>query len=184
LLTIHRPALGLRRTADAPVEEGQAVVVDGSCFAAIGSYDDLHRGYGARARVRDWDGVLGPGRYEPDAVALLESAYWPDPREAEELGTDPLTGDALVALAMTGTEWGKSARRGIQRLMARGVTRVPGPYTRPAVAIAVDRSGLRVVPASPGQVLAQSGPADFVVHGRDGGCLATVLDGRLVFRRR
>ncbi|WP_151771844.1 imidazolonepropionase-like domain-containing protein [Streptomyces abyssomicinicus] len=185
MLTIHRPAGGVAVAEGGPREPGYAVVVRGDRIDAIGPAADLLAEYGARARVRDWEGVLTPGRYEPDAVALLESAYWPDPREAGELGTEPLTGEALAAaaLSMTDTRWGHSARRGVQRLLARGTTVLAGPFTRPAVAAAVARSGLHVAP-SPPPPLRTSGTADFTVHAPDGSCLTTVLAGRLVFRRR
>ncbi|MET9291558.1 hypothetical protein [Streptomyces sp. NPDC003077] len=170
------------------VDLADAVVVDGARLAAIGPYDELAATYGARARVRAWDGVLTPGGYEPDGAAYLEATYHPDPREADALGSEPLTGRALAALDMPDTRWGASARRGLQRLLAAGTTAVTGPFTRPAVRTAVQRSGLRVLPG-PGpeprpRALAVGGPADFAVFGADGACLVTVLDGRLVFRRR
>ncbi|MYT31242.1 MULTISPECIES: hypothetical protein [unclassified Streptomyces] len=143
-------------------------------------------------RVREWDGILTPGRHEPDGAALLEAAYHPDPREAAELGTEPLTGAALAALPMTETRWGASARRGLQRLLAAGTTSLAGPFTRPAVRTAVQRSGLRQTdhleeteaPLSTSVALAPGAPADFAVFAPDGTCLATVLSGRLVHRRR
>nr|WP_223182790.1 MULTISPECIES: hypothetical protein [unclassified Streptomyces] len=185
-MTIHR-ARGLRPDGapGTPVRPGHAVLVDGARVAATGPYEELAAAHGERARVRTWDGVLTPGRHEPDAVALLESAYWPDPREAGELGTDPLTGDALTALGMTDTRWGAAARRGIQRLLAAGTTSLAGPFTRPAVRTAVARSGLRVVEgASPAPLaLVPGAPAAFAVFADDGTCLVTVLDGRLVHRR-
>ncbi|WP_308377724.1 hypothetical protein [Streptomyces sp. ISL-98] len=192
MLTIHRPARGVRLLADHPDEDvtdaGHAVVVDGRRFAAIGPYEELYAAYGDRARIREWDGVLTPGRYEPDAVALLEAAYWPDPREAGELGTDPLTGAALDALGMTGPRWGASARRGVQRLLARGTTVLAGPFTRPEVRTAVERSGIRRYDSAPRtprpRALTPSGVADFAVFADDGRCLVTALDGRLVYRGR
>ncbi|WP_406303501.1 hypothetical protein [Streptomyces sp. NBC_00885] len=170
MLTLHR------------VPDGHSLIVEGARIAAMGPYEELYAAYGERARVREWDGVLGPGRHEPDAVALLEHAYWPDPREADELGTAPLTGDALAALGMTDTRWGASARRGVQRLLASGTTTLAGPLSRPAVRLAVERSGLKYA-AGP-RALAPGGPADFAVFAEDGTCLVTVLDGRLVHRRR
>lgn len=169
MLTLHRGG-------------ADAVVVDGDRIAAIGPYEELSAAYGERARTREWDGVLTPGRHEPDAPALLERAYWPDPREADALGTEPLTGPALDALGMTEVRWGASARRGVQRLLALGTTAVAGPFARPAVRTAVARSGLRVQGAP--QPLAVGGPADFAVIAADGDCLATVVGGRLVHRRR
>ncbi|TQK52598.1 hypothetical protein FBY35_3041 [Streptomyces sp. SLBN-118] len=170
MLTLHRAA------------EGHSLVVEGAWIAAIGPYEELLAAYGERARVREWDGVIGPGRHEQDAVALLEHAYWPDPREADELGTGPLTGDALAALTMTDTRWGASARRGVQRLLASGTTTLAGSLTRPSVRLAVERSGLRY--AEGPRPLAPGGPASFAVFADDGTCLVTALDGRLVHRRR
>ncbi len=165
--------------------------MSGDRIADIGPYERLRAEHGERARVREWDGVLAPGRYEPDGAALLEAAYHPDPREADELGTEPVTGAALAALAMTDVRWGGSARRGLQRLLAAGKTALTGPFERPPVRTAVERSGLRVLPASPepGR-LSVGAPADFAVFAsfavsaEDGGALATVLGGRLVHRRR
>lgn len=186
MLTIHRPRDGVRLSAQAPPTPGYAVAVESGRIAAIGPYEELYAGYGARARVRVWDGVLTPGRYEQDAPALLEGAYWPDPREAAELGTEPLTGAALAALPMNDTRWGASARRGVQRLLARGTTALAGPFTCPSVRAAVDRSGIRCAPGpTPPEPrrLSQDAPADFAVFAPDHTCLVTVLSGRLVYRR-
>ncbi|GGO53047.1 hypothetical protein [Streptomyces lasiicapitis] len=180
MLTLHR-VRGVT-AADGTIALGHAVVVDGARFAAIAPYEDLLATYGDRARVRDWaDGTLTPGRYEPNAVALLESTYWPDPRESEALGTEPLTGPALAALDMPDTRWGASARRGVQRLLAAGTTALAGPFTHPAVRTAVARSGLRDCPVAPP---VPGGGADFAVLTPDGTCLATAIAGRLLFRRR
>lgn len=179
MLTIHR-VTGVRRTEDGAPAPGHAVAVDGARVAAVGPYEELAAEYGDRARVREWDGVLTPGRHEPDGAAYLEAAYHPDPREAAELGTEPLTGAALAALDMSETRWGGSARRGLQRLLATGTTSLTGPFTRLSVRTAVGRSGLRDRPAA----LAPGAPAVFAVFAEDGTCLVTVLDGRLVFRRR
>ncbi|ARF56041.1 hypothetical protein [Streptomyces gilvosporeus] len=183
MLTLHR-VQGVRTVHDGPAAPGDAVVVDGAALAAIGPYEELFAAYGATARVREWDGVLTPGRHEPDGAALLEAAYHPDPREADELGTEPLTGEALAALGMTEARWGASARRGLQRLLAAGTTALTGPFTRPAVRTAVQRSGLVVLPGPSPRALAVGGPAHFAVFAPDGSCLATVLGGRLVYRRR
>ncbi|MFF3321216.1 hypothetical protein [Streptomyces sp. NPDC002889] len=198
--------------------EAQAVAVDGGLIIAIGSYEELVAAR-PRARVRRWPGLLMPGLLHPQAVALLEAAYHPDAREADELGTEPLTGEALAALAMDDTRWGASARRGLQRMLRHGVTALSGPFDRDAVRTAVARSGLRVsrprlggegetlsldpfalfpLSALIGGDLTVGAPADFAVfdvpmddiparalrlHGARS-CVATVLDGRLVYRRR
>ncbi|MFF4604138.1 hypothetical protein ACFY12_15610 [Streptomyces sp. NPDC001339] len=198
MLTIHR-VRGVRRVHDGPLDAGHAVVVDGARLAAIGPYEELAATYGlddlpahegppthrGRARLREWDGVLTPGRYEPDGAAFLEAAYHPDPREADELGSEPITGEALAALDMTEIRWGASARRGLQRLLASGTTALTGPFTRPAIRTAVQRSGLDVL-SGPGpgpRTLTPGGVATFAVFADDGTALATVLAGRLVHRR-
>ncbi|MFH8985317.1 imidazolonepropionase-like domain-containing protein [Streptomyces varsoviensis] len=187
MLTIHRVReVRLAEGAEPGAEAADAVLVAGDRVAAIGPYERLRAEHGEGARVREWDGVLAPGRYEPDAAAFLEAAYHPDPREADELGTEPVTGDALAALAMTDVRWGGSARRGLQRLLAAGTTALTGPFERPPVRTAVERSGLRLLPAPPpdhSATLTVGGPADFAVFAADGSALATVLGGRLVHRR-
>ncbi|MGF1235689.1 imidazolonepropionase-like domain-containing protein [Streptomyces sp. 2-6] len=168
MLTIHRPL----------ADDSRSVAVDGGRVLAVGPYAELHAAHGDRARVREWDGTLEPGRYEPDAVRLLETLYWPDPREADDLGTEPLP---AASVPMTDTRWGASARRGVQRMLGRGVTAVAGPFARPAVRTAVQRSGVLVGPAP--SALAPDARADFTVLAVDGSCLATVVGGRLVYRR-
>ncbi|MEV4503309.1 imidazolonepropionase-like domain-containing protein [Streptomyces klenkii] len=180
--TVHR-VRGLRLAEGGELLPDHAVAITGGRFAAIGPYEEVLAQAGPHARVRAWDGVLTPGRYEPDAAALLEAAYYPDPREAAELGTEPLTGEALAALEMTDARWGGSARRGVQRLFAAGTTALSGTFTRPAVRTAVERSGIRVLPAPRPRPLVLTGAADFAVFAEDGGALVTVLGGRLVFRR-
>ncbi|MEV6161182.1 hypothetical protein AB0L71_04535 [Streptomyces sp. NPDC052052] len=188
------------------------VAVDGGVVVAIGPYGELTAAR-PQARIRRWSGLITPGLLNAGAPALLEAAYHPDPREADELGGDPLTGDALTALGMDDARWGASARRGLQRMLRHGTTAVRGPFTRPAVRTAVARSGLRVHAAGPvpdavsldplasvaepadafAAALTVGGPADLAVFGvRDlaelrtagaASCTATVLGGRLVFRR-
>lgn len=170
MLTLHVP------------ESGDAVAVDGDRIVAVGPYEELTSAHPG-TRERRWPGTLGAGRCEPDAAALLEAAYHPDPREAEELGTEPVTGDALSALGMTDTRWGHSARRGVQRLLRDGVTAVVGPFSRPEVRTAVRRAGLTELAAPREPVLAVGVRADFAVFS-GGRCVATVLGGRLVYRAR
>nr|WP_307865293.1 hypothetical protein [Streptomyces montanisoli] len=174
---MHHPGGGLRTGPDGPVTHGLAVVADGGQLAALGPYEEISRTYGALgARVRAWDGVLEPGRYAADGAALLETVYWPDPREADALGTEPLP---VTSVPMTDARWGASARRGVRRLLARGVTAIAGPFSRPQVAAAVSRAGLRDRPAD----VVAGGHADFAVFDADGDCVVTVLAGRLVHRR-
>ncbi|MFC5721937.1 hypothetical protein ACFP1Z_17345 [Streptomyces gamaensis] len=185
MTTVHR-ARAVRLTEDGEQHPDWAVAVTGALLTAAGPYEEVRAAAGGHARVREWDGVLAPGRYEPYAPVLLETAYYPDPQEADELGTAPLTGDALAALGMSEARWGWSARRGLQRLLAAGTTALSGPFAHPAVRTAVERSGIRVLPGPPAgpRALAVPGPADFAVFADDGSALATVLDGRLVHRRR
>ncbi|MEV6399703.1 hypothetical protein AB0M39_33800 [Streptomyces sp. NPDC051907] len=124
-------------------EDCRAVAVDAGLIVAIGPYEAMAEAR-PQARVRRWPGLLTPGLRHPQSLALLEGAYHPDPREAEELGDEPLTGQALAALAMDDARWGASARRGLQRLLRHGVIAVSGPFARPSVRTAVARSGLRV----------------------------------------
>ncbi|MET9915944.1 hypothetical protein ABZZ04_02540 [Streptomyces sp. NPDC006435] len=191
-----------------------AVAVDGAVVVAVGPRAELAAALPS-ARTRRWSGLIAPGLLNTGAPQLLEAAYHPDPREADELGDRPLTGDALAALGMDDARWGASARRGLQRMLRHGTTAVRGPFARPAVRTAVARSGLRVhAPAGPAAgpasldplaagpgpagafatTLDIGGPADLAVFDVPdlaallaegaGCCTATVLDGRLVFRRR
>ncbi|MEU9315242.1 hypothetical protein [Streptomyces sp. NPDC048295] len=193
-------------------EGADSVAVDGGVVVAVGPYGELTAAR-PRARIRRWSGLITPGLLNAAAPALLEAAYHPDPREADELGTEPLTGGALTALGMDDARWGASARRGLQRMLRHGTTAVRGPFTRPAVRTAVARSGLRVLAPGPvpehvsldplasvpepGEAFAAAltvgGPADLAVFAVPdlaalraegaGSCVATVLGGRLVFRR-
>ncbi|MET9886392.1 hypothetical protein ABZZ20_25300 [Streptomyces sp. NPDC006430] len=122
--------------------------------------------------------------------------------------------EALAALTMTEARWGNSARRATQKLLARGVVAVTGRLAIPAVRTAVARSGLTVLPpAQPsgppsldpfaGRDAAEQAfygaleagvPARFAVFAvpdvrallEQGAtsCVATVIGGRLLHRRR
>ncbi|WP_035798639.1 imidazolonepropionase-like domain-containing protein [Kitasatospora mediocidica] len=138
MLTLHRATVLVASSTAPPVSDG-AVLVRGDRVAALGRYDELAAGY-PEARVRAWEGTLTPGRAHPYGGALLERCYHPDPRE--ELGEDPLA----PPRELTDAEWGGSARRGLQRLLAHGATALAGPFERTAVRTAVSRSGLLVVP--------------------------------------
>ncbi|MET8804779.1 hypothetical protein [Streptomyces sp. NPDC004546] len=192
---------------------GHALAVEGELIAGAGPLQELVAAY-PHARVRSWPGILTPGLVNQHGTELLEEAYHPDPREADELGTEPLTGDALTALALDDARWGASARRGAQRMLAHGtVAAACEPLRNQAVADAVRRTGLVLAgrAARPAGVpsldpFAAGVPAVFapprdpgsaarfaVFDVRDeeelaergaGTCVATVLAGRLVFRRR
>lgn len=190
MLTLHR-GTGVRVLAEegCPLEAGHALVVSSDRIAETGPYEELYARYGEGSRVRQWSGELNPGRYEPDAAGWLEETYHPDPREAGELGEEPITGAALAALEMSETRWGASARRGLQRLLAAGTTALSGEFRHPAVRTAVARSRIQVLHVHPGHPLPPRGlfpsaAADFAVVAEDGTCLATVLDGRIVYRRK
>ncbi|MFD5427251.1 hypothetical protein [Streptomyces sp. NPDC127084] len=142
MLTIHT-ADRVFAAIGRPVAHADAVVVDGGLIAAVGTLEQATAAHPG-ARVRRWPGVLLPGLVNADAVALLERAYHPDPREADALGTEPLTGESLAALALDDVRRGGSARRGLQRMLAHGTTAVVGPFALPEVRSAVARSGLRV----------------------------------------
>ncbi|GGT87683.1 MULTISPECIES: imidazolonepropionase-like domain-containing protein [Streptomyces] len=146
MLTVHAADLLLSGDGRAPVPGG-AVVVRGGEIAAVGPYEEVAAAHPG-ARLRRWPGVLTPGLVNPYGPELLERAYHPDPREAGELGTEPLTGEALAALEMPESRWGASARRGVQRLLAHGVVAVAGDLRRPAVVDAVTRVGLGREPRS------------------------------------
>ncbi|MFF7335834.1 hypothetical protein ACFZAT_00705 [Streptomyces sp. NPDC008163] len=147
MLTIHAAALLLPGGGRAPVPGG-AVVVRDAVVAAFGPYGELAAAHPA-ARVRRWPGVLAPGLVQRDAVRLLEEWYFPDPREADALGTEPLTGAALDALGPEETWRAGSVRRGLHRMLRHGTTAVTaGPGTPPALLTAVRRSGLTVLGVS------------------------------------
>ncbi|MGX1883628.1 hypothetical protein [Streptomyces sp. NPDC055287] len=217
MLTIHAADLVVPGARE-PIAGG-AVAVDGTAVVALGPFEEVAAARPA-ARVRRWPGVLTPGLRNDRGGFLLEHAYFPeDPAEFEELGPDPVTGEALAALRMTEARWGNSARRCTQKLLAHGVVAVTGPLLIPAVRRAVSRAGLSVVAAArqdspavysgteldplaggarPAAVaaspLAVGSRADLAVfdvpdeaalRARGAGtCVATVLGGRLVHRRR
>ncbi|GAB2876887.1 hypothetical protein GCM10027074_51230 [Streptomyces deserti] len=192
---------------------GRALAVEGEWIVGAGLVDDLVAAY-PHARVRRWPGILTPGIINLYGNELLEQAYHPDPREADELGTEPLTGDALAALALDDARWGASARRGVQRMLAHGTVAAACEELRNrAVRDAVRRSGLGVVgrlgrpggvpaldPYASGRPVEFAAPRErgsaarfavFDVRDEDelaergaGTCVATVVAGRLVYRRR
>ncbi|MEV5601379.1 hypothetical protein AB0L33_08065 [Streptomyces sp. NPDC052299] len=143
MLTIHAAALLLPGGGRAPVPGG-AVAVRDAAVAAFGPYEELAAAHPG-ARVRRWPGVLTPGLVQRDAVRLLEEWYFPDPREADALGTEPLTGAALDALGPEETWRAGSVRRGLHRMLRHGTTAVAAaPGTSAALLTAIRRSGLTV----------------------------------------
>lgn len=140
MLTLHS-ADALLPAAGQPVRERGAVLVNGGRIEAVGDHRELAAAHPG-ARTRSWPGLLLPGLVHRRAAVVLETAYHPDPREAAELGEAPLTGPALAALRLDATRWGASARRGLQRMLRHGTTAVVGPFHRPTVRTAVQRSGL------------------------------------------
>ncbi|WP_406146753.1 imidazolonepropionase-like domain-containing protein [Streptomyces sp. NBC_01012] len=215
MLTVHAAPLVL--PVGAAAVAGGAVAVEGDRIVAIGPYDGVTAAH-PTARVRRWPGVLTPGLRQWDGVALLTRCYHPDPREADELGEQPLTGADFEALAgrMDEPRRAGSVRRGLQRMLRHGTTHVAGPFDDHAVRTAVARSGLTAVAGAPGgppgepdldpfarggglpgsvhAPLTVGGRADLAVFDAPdeaalvaagaGTCVATVLGGRLVHRRR
>lgn len=145
MLTVHAAPLVL--PAGAAVVERGAVAVDGDRITALGPYDEVAAAYPS-ARVRQWPGVIAPGLRQPHAEWLLTRCYHPDPREADALGTEPLSGGAFARLAgeLDATRWAGSVRRGLQQMLRHGTTHLTGPFRDPAVRTAVSRSGLVEVP--------------------------------------
>ncbi|BDH08482.1 imidazolonepropionase-like domain-containing protein [Streptomyces seoulensis] len=186
-----------------------AVLIDGASVVAVGPYEELTAA-APRARVRRWPGILLPGLLNPYAPELLEATYHPDPREADDLGTEPITGERAQAIFRADpARLGASARRGVQRMLAHGTVAVAGELRSRAVADVVRRAGLAVgrrpdrlpgPPAlSPRPLIllpppAPQAPARFavfdvatraeLVERGAGTCVATVIEGRLVYRAR
>ncbi|MCK1796629.1 hypothetical protein MTQ01_11510 [Streptomyces sp. XM4193] len=172
------------RTLHIGEDDGLALLADGELIAALGPAEQLAAAHPA-ARERRWAGRLDAGRCERDPAEYLERTYHPDPREAEQLGSAPITGEAaLAALELTPTRWGESARRGVRSLLASGVTCLAGPLTTEPARNAVRRAGLPVRDLGHPPRLAVGNRADFTVLAADGRCLATALSGRLLHRTR
>ncbi|MER7773522.1 hypothetical protein ABTZ21_00755 [Streptomyces sp. NPDC096191] len=192
----------------AEASPGTAVLVDGAHIAAVGPYEELAAAHPG-ARLRSWPGILTPGLLNPYGPELLEQAYHPDPREADRLGTEPLFGERARALLDSApSARGASARRGVQRMLAHGTVAVAGELRGRAALDAVRRAGLALAgrPATlPGPAafspvplvllpgLGAGKPARFAVFDvpdraalvREGAstCVATVIGGRMVYRR-
>nr|WP_263166645.1 hypothetical protein [Streptomyces sp. SCSIO ZS0520] len=129
----------------AEASPGTAVLVSGALIEAVGPGEELAAAYPG-ARERRWPGLLTPGLVHPFGPELLERTYHPDPREAADLGTEPLTGAAAAELlAADPSRPGASARRGVQRLLAHGVVALAGELRLRAALDAVRRSGLAQV---------------------------------------
>ncbi|MDX3578728.1 MULTISPECIES: hypothetical protein [unclassified Streptomyces] len=191
----------------------RALAVKGAWIADAGPLAELVAAHPG-ARVRTWPGILTPGLINLHGNELLEEAYHPDPREADELGVEPLTGEALAALTMDDARWSASVRRCVQRMLAHGTVRAACEDLRNrAVREALHRSALagmgRIgrpggtpaldpyaagIPVEFAQPRERHSAARFAVFDvRDeaelaergaGTCVATVADGRLVYRRR
>ncbi|MYW33985.1 hypothetical protein GT040_33125, partial [Streptomyces sp. SID2119] len=131
MLTIHAAPLVLPVGAAAVAggSGGGAVAVDGDRIAAIGPYEEVVAAHPA-ARVRRWPGLLTPGLRQDRARELLTRCYHPDPREADELGELPLSGEEFERLAATmdTARRSGSVRRGLQRMLRHGTTHVVGPF--------------------------------------------------------
>ncbi|MGW1224032.1 imidazolonepropionase-like domain-containing protein [Streptomyces sp. NPDC001478] len=215
MLTIHTAALLLPGGGRAPVPDG-AVAVRDTVVAAVGPYEEVAAAHPG-ARVRRWPGLLAPGLVQDDAVRLLTEWYFPDPREAGTLGTEPLTGAALDALGPDSARWAGSVRRGLHRMLGHGTTHLAGRFDDETLRGPVARSGLTVLPPARPHGDHPAPCLDPFAHGRDLAaaahgpltegaradlaafdvpdepallaegartCAATVLGGRLVYRRR
>ncbi|WP_053693685.1 imidazolonepropionase-like domain-containing protein [Streptomyces sp. WM6372] len=213
MLTLHTADVLLSGPGRAPLPAG-AVLVEGDRIARVGPYEELAAAWPhARVRRWPGvltPGLLVRGA----DVLLERTYYPDDPYETAELGSDPITGaGALADLKLTESRWGNSARRATQKLLARGVVAVTGRLTVPAVRTAVVRSGLTILPpAAVGEpsldpfagrrsaeeafhgaldadaparfaVFAVPGPAELLAQGATT-CVATVIGGRLLHRRR
>ncbi|GAA2743208.1 hypothetical protein [Kitasatospora cinereorecta] len=205
MLTLHRATTVVPGPTAPPITDG-AVLVDGAVVAAIGPYAPV-----PGVRVREWSGLLVPGLRNPWGRWLLETAYHPDPRE--ELGAEPLlvevTEDRRGPSARRGLQrmlaHGTTAVAGppqhpaVRTAVARsGLTPLPGDGLAPLPGDTA-RGGLDPLAGVPfadavHRPLAVGGPADFAVFDAAsveelerrgaGCCLATVLGGRLLHRRR
>lgn len=77
-----------------------------------------------------------------------------------------------------------SPRERVHALLRLGVTAVtPGTLADPALRAAAARAGLPTATAPPPSRSAAGARADLAVFAADGGCVATVLAGRVVHRR-
>ncbi|SCE87692.1 imidazolonepropionase-like domain-containing protein [Micromonospora mirobrigensis] len=75
-------------------------------------------------------------------------------------------------------------RERVHALFRLGAAAVPaGRLTDPGLRAAAARNGVAVADAARPPALVVGGRADLAVFGDDGGCLATVVAGRLVHRR-
>ncbi|MFF4100922.1 hypothetical protein [Streptomyces sp. NPDC001903] len=213
MLTLHTADVLLSGPGRAPLPAG-AVLVEGDRIARVGPYEELAAAWPhARVRRWPGvltPGLLVRGA----DVLLERTYYPDDPYETPELGADPISGaEALDALELTDARRGNSARRATQKLLARGVVAVAGKLTVPAVRTAVVRSGLTLLPpaavAAPSldpfagcespeeafhgtldadaparfAVFAVADPAELLAQGATT-CVATVIAGRLLHRRR
>ncbi|MFC0006638.1 imidazolonepropionase-like domain-containing protein [Micromonospora siamensis] len=75
-------------------------------------------------------------------------------------------------------------RERVHALFRLGAAAVPAAHlTEPGLSAAVARNDVAVLDAAHSPALLVGGRADLAVFGDDGGCLATVVAGRLVHRR-
>ncbi|MDH6706389.1 cytosine/adenosine deaminase-related metal-dependent hydrolase [Kitasatospora sp. MAA19] len=213
MLTLHRAALVLPDPADpaAPSLPDGAVLVRGDRIEAVGPYRELAAAH-PQARLRDWGAaVLTPGLRNPYGHRLLERDYHPDPRE--EVGVEPVAGglvgsvdDArcgasarrglqrMLGFGVTAVA-GPFERAAVRTAVARsGLVVLPGaPDEGDAGDGPLDPLAVLPFAAAVHGRVAAGGRADFVVFPAvgegfavplPGGCLAAVLGGRLVYRRR
>ena len=134
----------------------------------------IHAGTDGEAVLVEGDRIAAVA--PPAELAALEAAY---PRARVRRWPGAL-GPGLVHEGPL--PQGPSPRERVHALLSRGVTAVVGDAGEPEVRAALTRGGLARVPAA--AVLRTGGRADLAVFDTEGACIATVLAGRLVYRRR
>ncbi|MGW2373823.1 MULTISPECIES: amidohydrolase family protein [Kitasatospora] len=198
----------------APSYADGAVVVRGELVEAVGPYGELAAAHpSARVRDWG-TAVLTPGLRNPWGQRLLERDYHPDPREeiGVEPVADGLVGctdetrygasarrglQRMLGFGVTAVA-GPFERASVRTAVARSGVAAPPGAEGGAAAVLDPLEVLPLASAVHGRVAA-GGRADFAVfpvadgdgsgagggvRPAAGGCLATVLGGRLVYRRR
>ncbi|MEW2418890.1 hypothetical protein AB0953_35200 [Streptomyces sp. NPDC046866] len=207
MLTLHTAELLVAGAGAVPVPGG-AVLVQGDRIAGVGPYEELAAGR-PQARVRRWPGVLTPGLVVHGARELLEETYYPDeaygaaavaavagaePTEAERGGSARRATQKLLArgvVAVTGRLTVPAVRTAVARsglvLLPPAASAPVSPSLDPFAGRAgAEEAFLGVLEAgAPARfaVFAAPGPGELAAVGATA-CVATVIGGRLLHRRR